>query len=106
MELTKLKNYLPIALVFILVVIFIISSQPPQIENKQKHSSDVYAHLGTVGKYSDADPSIYLKSWNFNDLPDSKRQKSYKETPLSDGTLLREYWIYAEDKQIEIAPGV
>ncbi|MBI3027734.1 multicopper oxidase domain-containing protein [Candidatus Woesearchaeota archaeon] len=48
----------------------------------------------------------YLTAWNFNNLPPEERSKYYKETKRADGSLLREYWIYAEDKEIEIAPGV
>ncbi|MBI5223495.1 multicopper oxidase domain-containing protein [Candidatus Micrarchaeota archaeon] len=47
-----------------------------------------------------------MKSWNFNELPISERKNYYKETPLLDNTTLREYWIYAVDKKIEVAPGV
>lgn len=66
------------------------------------------AHAGTVGTYSAGgfDPSSYLSAWNFNDLPAKERENYYKETTLPDGTLLREYWFYAQDKKIEVAPGV
>ncbi|MBI4177265.1 MAG: multicopper oxidase domain-containing protein [Candidatus Aenigmarchaeota archaeon] len=65
-------------------------------------------HAGVVGEYTfdDFDPVSYLKNWNFNDLPEEKRKKFYKEEILADGTTLREYWIYAVDKKIEVAPGV
>ncbi|MBI3412969.1 MAG: multicopper oxidase domain-containing protein [Candidatus Aenigmarchaeota archaeon] len=67
-----------------------------------------HGHTGVVGEYTfdDFDPMSYLKSWNFNDLPEKEREKFYKEQNLSDGTMLREYWIYAIDKKIEVAPGV
>ena len=64
--------------------------------------------MGTVGRVSPDgfDPSAYLKNWNFNHLPPDARQKLYRETPRPDGTLLREYEIYAADREIEIAPGL
>ena len=52
------------------------------------------------------DPMEYLTTWNFNNLPPAEREKFYKETRLPNGSLLREYWIYAVDREIEIAPGV
>jgi hypothetical protein len=66
------------------------------------------AGLGTTGEYTseDLDPLEYLSTWNFNNLPPEERRKYYQETKREDGSLLREYWTYAEDKEIEIAPGV
>ncbi|MBI4265070.1 MAG: multicopper oxidase domain-containing protein [Acidobacteria bacterium] len=64
--------------------------------------------MGTVGRIS-ADgftPSTFLRSWNFSDLAPEERAKFYRETPRPDGTLLREYEIFATDREIEIAPGV
>ena len=48
----------------------------------------------------------FLTTWNFNNLGEQERSKYYKETNLSNGTKLREYWIYAEEKELEVAPGV
>lgn len=64
--------------------------------------------IGVVGDYTsgDFDPMEYLTAWNLNNLPPEERGKYYKETKRPDGSLLREYWITAEDKEIEIAPGV
>ena len=64
--------------------------------------------FGIVGEYTndDFDPMVYLTTWNFNNLPPKEREKFYKESKLPDGRTLREYWITAEDKEIEIAPGV
>jgi len=64
--------------------------------------------MGTVGRTSpDAfDATAYLRTWNFSDLPAEERSKFYRETPRGDGTLLREYEIYAADREIEIAPGL
>jgi FtsP/CotA-like multicopper oxidase with cupredoxin domain len=64
--------------------------------------------MGTVGRVSfDAfNPTTYLRSWNFSELPPEERGKYYRETPRPDGSLLREYEIYAVDREIEIAPGM
>jgi hypothetical protein len=64
--------------------------------------------MGTVGRVAPDgfNPSSYLKAWNFNDLAPEQRSKYYKETARPDGTLLREYEIYATDREIEIAPGI
>ena len=64
--------------------------------------------IGVVGKVSpqDFDPMEFLTTWNFNNLPPDERSRYYKETPLPGNRLLREYWFYAVDKEIEIAPGI
>jgi len=64
--------------------------------------------MGTVGRVtSDAlKPSPYLRAWNFSDLTPERRDDFYRETSRPDGTLLREYQIYAVDREIEIAPGI
>ncbi|MBI2189097.1 MAG: multicopper oxidase domain-containing protein [Acidobacteria bacterium] len=64
--------------------------------------------MGTVGRTSAGgfNPSAYLRSWNFSDLPPSERSRFYRETPRGDGTLLREYDVFAVDREIEIAPGL
>jgi FtsP/CotA-like multicopper oxidase with cupredoxin domain len=64
--------------------------------------------LGTVGRVAPiaVDPMRYLRTFNFNYLPLEERQKFYRETPRPDGSLLREYEIFAVDREIEIAPGV
>jgi manganese oxidase len=64
--------------------------------------------MGIVGRVSDSrlSPTRYLRSWNFSDLPADQRAKFYKESPRPDGTLLREYELYAVDREIEIAPGL
>ena len=98
-----------IAIIFVIFIIAIMAYQAlttTEMEKKQK--TNMTAHLGTVGEYEtdDFNPSVYMKSWNYNDLPSEERKRFYLETNLSDGTKLREYWIYAEDKKIEVAPGV
>src|SRR4029450_7554625 len=64
--------------------------------------------LVTVGRVSATsfDPMGYLRSHNFNHLPPDAQSRFYRETPRPDGSLLREYDIYAVDRDIEIAPGV
>jgi FtsP/CotA-like multicopper oxidase with cupredoxin domain len=76
------------------------------------HAGHASAHdghaLGAVGAVdtSDFDPSAYLRSFNFSHLPEDERARVYREEPRSDGSLLREYQIFAVDREIEIAPGV
>ena len=64
--------------------------------------------LGTIGRVGTAsfDPGRFLRSWNFSDLPPAERARYYRETVRPDGSLLREYDIFAVDREIEIAPGV
>jgi FtsP/CotA-like multicopper oxidase with cupredoxin domain len=64
--------------------------------------------LGVVGEFDTSlfDPSAFLRTWNFSDLAPAERARYYRETPRSDGSLLREYEIFAVDREIEIAPGV
>ena len=63
---------------------------------------------GVVGRVTslDPDPSVYLRSFNFSHLPERERSRYYRESPLGDGRLLREYELYAVDREMEIAPGV
>jgi manganese oxidase len=69
------------------------------------HGSHV---MGTVGRVASDifNPAAFLTAWNFNDLPSAERSRFYRETPRPDGTMLREYEIFAVDREIEIAPGV
>jgi FtsP/CotA-like multicopper oxidase with cupredoxin domain len=64
--------------------------------------------MGTVGRvpFETFSPTTYLRTWNFSDLPPGDRSKYYRETPRPDGTLLREYEIFAVDRVLEIAPGI
>ncbi len=64
--------------------------------------------MGPVGRVAGTDfsPTRFLRTWNFSDLPPGEREKFYRETPRPDGTLLREYEIFAMDREIEIAPGI
>lgn len=74
------------------------------------HLSGQKLAMGVVGESSaeaiGIDPIEYLRTWNFNNLAAAERSRYYKETDLPDGTKLREYWIDAVDREIEIAPGV
>ena len=64
--------------------------------------------MGLVGKVTSdqLSPSRYLRSWNFSDVDPEHRAKYYRETKRPDGSMLREYEIYAVDREIEIAPGL
>jgi FtsP/CotA-like multicopper oxidase with cupredoxin domain len=64
--------------------------------------------LGAVGSIdtSNFDPQSYVRAFNFSQLPDPERTRWYRETPRADGTMLREFELFAVDREIEIAPGV
>ncbi len=64
--------------------------------------------IGATGEYEsdDFNPTEFLTTWNFNNLPRDERARFYKETLLPNGSLLREYKFFTEDKEIEVAPGV
>jgi FtsP/CotA-like multicopper oxidase with cupredoxin domain len=64
--------------------------------------------MGAVGRVAPGvfNPTTFLRSWNFSDLPEERRGTFYRETPRPDGTLLREYELVAVDREIEIAPGM
>ena len=64
--------------------------------------------MGTVGRTEPDgfNPSTYLRTWNFGDLAPAARGRFYRETPRPDGTMLREYEIFAADHEIEVAPGM
>ena len=82
-------------------------SKPAQHGAAAADAHHVHA-MGTVGRVtSDAlKPSSYLRAWNFSELPPERRKDFYRETPRPDGSLLREYQIFAVDREIEIAPGI
>jgi FtsP/CotA-like multicopper oxidase with cupredoxin domain len=52
------------------------------------------------------DPGVYLTTSNFSNLPADEREHYYRETPIAGGKLLREYWVFIQNREIEIAPGV
>ncbi len=79
---------------------------------ESRHSTRRWDHaaraMGSVGRVSTDgfNPMTFLRAWNFSDLQPTERERVYHETPRPDGTLLREYELYAVDREIEIAPGV
>ena len=81
--------------------------QPVDVPH-EGHASHHGHLLGTVGHVTPAavDPVRYLRNWNFNHLPPDEQSRFYRETARPDGTMLREYEIYAVDRELEIAPGV
>ncbi|GEM_PF-298511 len=90
------------------LVAFALLSAPVQSHGEGHKMTIEAAHIGTVGEinFSKFDPSVYLTTWNFNNLPADQRANYYQEKVRADGTLLREYWIYAQDDTVEVAPGV
>ena len=70
-----------------------------------EHAAHMAGPVGTAD-LSRFNPTDFLRAANFSNLPQADRSRFYRETPRSDGTLLREYEIVAVDREIEIAPGV
>ncbi|HEX2466532.1 MAG TPA: multicopper oxidase domain-containing protein [Thermoanaerobaculia bacterium] len=64
--------------------------------------------MGAVGRVDTSlfDPTLFLRSFNFSHLPATERARFYRESIREDGSLLREYEIFAVDREIEIAPGL
>ncbi len=64
--------------------------------------------MGPVGRVSTEafDPTTFLRAWNFSELPPAERARYYRETARPDGSRLREYDLFAADREIEVAPGV
>lgn len=85
-----------------------IAGQARQGDGVADHPAHDSHVMGTVGRVAPDrfNPVTFLKTWNFNDLAPEERLKYYRETPRPDGTLLREYDIFAADREIEIAPGL
>jgi FtsP/CotA-like multicopper oxidase with cupredoxin domain len=81
---------------------------PPPAAGYGPHHHSGAHQMGVVGRVSTEsfDPAAFLRSWNFSHLPEPERSKYYRATPRPDGSLLREYEIYAVDREIEIAPGL
>jgi manganese oxidase len=75
-----------------------------KLQQIAQHNSGMVGQVGedAIG----VDPMEYLTTWNFNNLPKEERKKYYKETKRADGSLIREYWFFTEDKEIEVAPGI
>jgi FtsP/CotA-like multicopper oxidase with cupredoxin domain len=84
-----------------------------RLRSQAAHASHpITAHnshaMGPVGRVDTSrfNPAQFLRAWNFSDLPAAERSRFYRETPRPDGSLLREYEMYAVDREIEIAPGL
>ena len=84
-----------------------LAGQTPRGSSHPAGAHDNHA-MGTIGRVSPDgfNPVAYLRSFNFSELPPEQRAQFYRETPRPDGSLLREYEIYAADREIEIAPGL
>ncbi len=83
---------------------------PPTAPGYAAHAGHGH-EMGVVGAFDRSlfDAHAYLRSWNFSHLPAGERARYYRETARSDrsdGSLLREYEIFAVDREIEIAPGM
>jgi FtsP/CotA-like multicopper oxidase with cupredoxin domain len=78
----------------------------PQAPHDPAHAA-IHA-MGVAGRVTSNifDPSAFLRTWNFSDLPAERRGRFYRETPRPDGSMVREYQLVAIDREIEIAPGV
>ena len=85
-----------------------MAGQARQADGVAHHPAHDSHVMGTVGRVAPDrfNPVTYLRAWNFNDLAPEERAKYYKEAPRPDGTMLREYEIFAADRDIEIAPGL
>jgi FtsP/CotA-like multicopper oxidase with cupredoxin domain len=64
--------------------------------------------MGTVGRVTSTAvrPGAFLRAWNFSDVAPADRGAHYRESRRADGTMLREFEIFAVDREIEIAPGI
>jgi manganese oxidase len=85
-----------------------LAGQAPRANGAALHPAHGSHVMGTVGRVPNDpfNPTTFLTTWNFSDLPADERTKYYRETPRPDGTMLREYEIFAADRDIEIAPGL
>jgi manganese oxidase len=85
-----------------------VSGQSPATTHSDPATPHHNHAMGTVGRVTSAaiKPTSYLRSWNFSDLTESRRADLYRETRRPDGSMLREYQIFAVDREIEIAPGI
>ena len=79
--------------------------EDPERANLNQHGHHAMGPVGLVDT-TFFNPTDYLRDYNFSRLPAPDRARFYKETPRPDGTLLREYELYAVDREIEIAPGL
>ncbi len=84
------------------------NAYPPASSHQAADQHHGGHEMGVVGRVSTEafDPAAFLRSWNFSNLPEPERSRYYRETLRPDGSLLREYEIFAVDREIEIAPGL
>lgn len=80
--------------------------QSLQNRSPEQKAQEAFGMVGNVTLAQSISPADFLTTWNFNNLSPEERQKFYKDTRQPDGSRLREYWIYAEDREVEIAPGI
>lgn len=94
--------------VVIAMILHLFKEEAMACENCKEKEKKAQMGFGTVGEvgHQDYNPMTYLTDWNFSHLPPDQRSKFYKESRLAGGRLLREYWIYTVNREIEIAPGV
>jgi manganese oxidase len=87
-----------------------LSAQVPQVPQVPQHHAAAHGGhaMGVVGRVTSGifNPSTFLRTWNFSDLPEERRARFYRESRRPDGSLLREYELVAVDREIEIAPGI
>lgn len=109
------KIRIPLLILFLILVFLVFGLTPKEMNGKdeidygrlQQIAQENAGMVGQVGKDAiGIDPMEYLTTWNFNNLPPEERKKYYKETKRADGSLIREYWFFAEDREIEVAPGI
>src|SRR5262249_60217505 len=64
--------------------------------------------MGPVGRVSTEsfDPGVFLRTWNFSDLPSEKRQRYYRETRRADGSPPRRDQLFPVERQTDSGPGV
>jgi manganese oxidase len=85
----------------------VTAQETKDILERQAIAQRNFGMVGQVDTNSmEIDPTEFLTTWNFNNLPTEERKKFYRETKREDGSLLREYWFYAQDIEIEVAPGI
>ena len=111
--LNKLK--IPLLILFLILVFLAFRLMPEEVNGKEeidygRLQQIAQENAGMVGQVGEdaigIDPTEYLTTWNFNNLPPEERSKYYKETKRKDGSLIREYWFFVEDREIEVAPGI
>jgi manganese oxidase len=111
----NLKKYVLISMASLMFVSCAGQSDTEtEVEEVDKAAAIAQRDIGVSGqyqtkglKYDDTlTPTEFLTTWNFNNLEEEERANFYQETPLDDGTLLREYWFDVEEVEIEVAPGV